>query len=84
MIFRKHIKDTSKGISIGLNYSYRAIKIGKQFVIYRMSDGRMVEKMPYEKVDAINEDNMIKRLYEINNLEKKVDKEIIKEMDSEN
>jgi len=78
------MKDTSKGISIGLNYPYRAIKIGKQFVIYRMSDGKIIEKISYNKVDMLNEDNMIKRLYEINNLEKKVDKEIIGEIDSEN
>lgn len=84
MILRKFIKDTFKGISLGLDYPYRAIKIRKQFVIYRMSDGKITEKIPYNKIDAINEDNMIKRLYEINNLEKKADKNIIKEIDSEN
>jgi len=84
MIFRIYVKDKFKGISIGLDYQYRATKIRKQFVIYRMSDGKIIEKIPYEKIDVINEDNMIKRLYEINNLEKKVDKDIIGEIDSEN
>lgn len=84
MILRRYVKDKFKGISIGLDYLYRAIKLGKRFVIYRMGDGRITEKISYNKVDAINEDNMLKRLYEINNLERKVNKNIIKETDSEN
>ena len=84
MILRRYVKDKFKGISIGLDYPYRAIKIRKRFVIYKMSDGKIVEKMPYNKIGSVNEDNTIKRLYEINNIERKLDKGTIKEIDSEN
>jgi len=84
MIIRRYIKDKYEGISVGLDCSYRAMKLGKQFVIYRMSDGKIVEKILYEKIDIINEDNAMKRLYEINNLEREVNREIIQEIDKEN
>jgi hypothetical protein len=85
MIIKKHVKekDRLKGISLGLEYSYRAIQIGKQFVIYQMSNGKIVERVPYSPINIINEDNAMKRLYEINNLEKAVDKETIRTIDSE-
>lgn len=84
MIFRRYVKDKYKGISIGWDYPYRATQIGKQFVIYQMSDGKIVEKIPYNPINIINEDNMMKRLYAINNLERKIDKDILIETDNEN
>jgi hypothetical protein len=48
-----------------------------------MSNGKIVERVPYSPINIINEDNAMKRLYEINNLEKAVDKETIRTIDSE-
>jgi len=84
MIFKRYVKNPVMGISIGLEYPYRAKKIGKRYVIYRMSDGKIIEKLHYNKINSINESNAIKRLYKINNLEMKVSENIKSELDSEN
>jgi len=70
-----YIENKEEGISVGKRCPYRAKKIEEQFVIYRMDDGKIIEKLPYEEVECINEENAINRLYELNDLEKKIDKE---------
>ena len=77
----KYVKNKEEGISVGKECQYRAKKIEELFVIYRMDDGKIIEKLPYEDVDCINEENAINRLYELNGLEKEVDKDTKDAMD---
>lgn len=81
MVKQEFIDDVMSGISLGLEYKFRCIKYNKQYVLYHMDDGKIVEYIENQKSDFLTYDFAIKKLYEINSLEQTLDEETKRAID---
>ena len=77
---RKYIKNKIKGISLGLEFPYRLAERKTKFLLYRMSDGKIIKKFPNKEYS--DRGKAIERLYEINKLEKSLSEEVKMEIDA--
>ena len=80
------VKDVGKGISIGLDATYRSLKIDNgNWAIYQKSNGKIVEVISPKEFEhsSVLESRAMDRLYEINGMTVGVESAVKEALDSE-
>lgn len=79
----KYVLDRWAGISLGLEYKFRLLRIkeSENYVIFDYTTGKIVEQIPRKETKFLTERCAMKRLYEINNLEEGLSKEVLEAID---
>jgi hypothetical protein len=77
------VPDRWKGISLGLGYKFRLLQIKepKGYLIFDYTTGKIVEHIPPKETEFFTEQFAMKRLYEINELNKNPSREVLEAID---
>ena len=79
----EYVPDRWAGISLGLEYKFRLLRIEekKEYVIFDYITGKVVEHIQPKETDFFTEQFAMERLYKINDLERKLSKDVLEAID---